>query len=242
MSTPPDIVVEKLVNYFTSHAKWLDETSSQAANEDFALRTFRLLLSIGSDKDEDVAPNWVVIRQSVSQYVPGIASELVRLAEEGDTIAHRVAMRCAAEHLTCHRNPKDQLSFPIPDCIADYAAAHMLDEGVRKRGRNARALTMREAVIVRGVRFAADRGYHPHRNEATVGKRESACSLVSRALEAAGSHMSESAVAKIWSSALKQNLATLPLLVAMVRRAFPGAPDIPGLTGLFQLAEVPDGL
>ena len=90
-------------------------------------------------------------------------------------------------------------SKPLPLWLQEYvvfAARHNGHGSHRKRGRDPYVNRHRNDRIATAVNLLADDGFCPTRN--TVTTTECGCSIVAKALERIGIHMSEANVAAIW--------------------------------------------
>jgi hypothetical protein len=91
---------------------------------------------------------------------------------------------------------------PLPGRLRAFICEPLLkspEEPRRKSGPDPEAYAARNAEICAMIALLNSMGFDPTRNEATQGV-ESACSIVKKALEEAGIHLSEGAVEKIWQN------------------------------------------
>jgi hypothetical protein len=90
----------------------------------------------------------------------------------------------------------------MPAHLRKYIATYLREQSrkapERRRGRDPYANYYRDTKIASVVRELVDLGYQPTRNRAS--DNESACSIVARALEKMGVHLSVPAVEKIWNT------------------------------------------
>jgi hypothetical protein len=123
-------------------------------------------------------------------------AELVADARKGDTDADSVLCGFARYFV--------EGGCPLPEHLRKYIAGKLFEQSeaapAQRRGRNPHINRRRNLYIVLAIMRLGERGFQPTRNEATalMDGRESACSVISVALERLGIKLSEQAVAKVW--------------------------------------------
>jgi hypothetical protein len=118
--------------------------------------------------------------------------QLIARAVIGDEIAHRVLCSVAARFVAGGCNMPKRLR----DYVAELLTRQSQQAPQRRRGRDPYANYVRDFYITSAVLQLCRLGLKPTRNRAT--ERESACSIVSRALERLQVELAEPAVEKIW--------------------------------------------
>jgi hypothetical protein len=120
------------------------------------------------------------------------ADALIDRAREGDPIAMEATWEIAANFVDA--------GYVLPEGLRQYIVDLLLGSAVitpaKRRGRTHYVNYGRDFQIACVIRHIMDRGFRPTRNNAT--ENESACSIVNRALQRLGLHLSEGAVVKIW--------------------------------------------
>lgn len=125
-------------------------------------------------------------------YNDGKGVEVIARARDGDALAKSLLLEIAAVYVAS--------GCVMPERLRDYIVEKLQTEtssGPERRGRPPHVNEARNFHISMAINAAA-RKYElrPTRNRAS--ETESACSIVTQALERRGAHFSESAVEKIW--------------------------------------------
>ena len=116
---------------------------------------------------------------------------VIALATAGDSIAHE-ALCDVADHLA-------KCGKTLPPALQRYVIAAARHPKPSRRGRHPVSNIHRDEAIFHAVQLAVGMGLRPTRSVASSDDRESACSVVARALTECDMAMSEQAVVSVWT-------------------------------------------
>jgi hypothetical protein len=128
-------------------------------------------------------------------YNPQVAQVFLEAANEGDhDCAHCLCIAAAVILEATQSIPNSRLRAYAIEMLYRGGAPKMK----KKRGRSAADNALRNMIIVGCLIPPLQRaGFSATRNEATT-KRDSACSIVCKALKSVGIHLSEKAIERVW--------------------------------------------
>jgi hypothetical protein len=201
----PEEVEAAIDNTYQWAKHWLRDQPQEAGETLYRQACVQKALSLANICDAsgpsppfDSLPIFEGLDQRPAEYDDEKGAKLMARAREGDADADSALCFIASKLLLARRQLPPHLSAYI--CAVLFMRSDK--RARRRRGGNPYANAARDTFIVGAVARLVREGFNPTRNRALLNEaEESACSIVVKALERIGMHLTEAGIEKAWRKA-----------------------------------------